>query len=242
MSSYILKFWVGLMDGDGSIQVNHWRHTSLQFRFVIKMKNVDENVVMLEQIRSCLGGRVRKDSEFVVWVLDDRKIIQKYILPIFKKFPPLTCRLNLQLKFLVDCLEHRNIRSYLLTRGLKYKGLNQLNILKDNLLYRNYFNEWLSGFIEAGGCFCLRLKSSKSSSFCITQKHDKHLLEMIRDFFNSSIKIREARQDFYVFETFNKKTIKQIIDHLDRYPLLGFKQVSYMQFRRSVMLSHHCDH
>jgi hypothetical protein len=22
---YISRFWVGLMDGDGSIQVNHWR-------------------------------------------------------------------------------------------------------------------------------------------------------------------------------------------------------------------------
>ena len=28
-------FWVGLMDGDGSIQVNHWRKLSLQYRLVI---------------------------------------------------------------------------------------------------------------------------------------------------------------------------------------------------------------
>jgi hypothetical protein len=27
-------FWVGLMDGDGSIQVNHWRNQSLQYRLV----------------------------------------------------------------------------------------------------------------------------------------------------------------------------------------------------------------
>ncbi len=32
---YISKFWVGLMDGDGSIQVNHWRKKSLQYRLVI---------------------------------------------------------------------------------------------------------------------------------------------------------------------------------------------------------------
>jgi hypothetical protein len=29
---YIKMFWVGLMDGDGSIQVNHWRYQSLQYR------------------------------------------------------------------------------------------------------------------------------------------------------------------------------------------------------------------
>jgi len=31
---YIKMFWVGLMDGDGSIQVNHWRNQSLQYRLV----------------------------------------------------------------------------------------------------------------------------------------------------------------------------------------------------------------
>jgi hypothetical protein len=38
------RFWVGLMDGDGSIQVNHWRNKVLQFRFVIKLKNTQANV------------------------------------------------------------------------------------------------------------------------------------------------------------------------------------------------------
>ena len=28
-NEYIKMFWVGLMDGDGSIQVNHWRYQSL---------------------------------------------------------------------------------------------------------------------------------------------------------------------------------------------------------------------
>ena len=32
---YVKMFWVGLMDGDGSIQVNHWREQSLQYRLVL---------------------------------------------------------------------------------------------------------------------------------------------------------------------------------------------------------------
>jgi len=32
---YVHKYWVGLMDGDGSIQVNHWRYKNLQYRLVI---------------------------------------------------------------------------------------------------------------------------------------------------------------------------------------------------------------
>lgn len=45
--SYIQKFWVGLMDGDGSIQVNHWRKITLQYRLVIKLRHCSENVEML---------------------------------------------------------------------------------------------------------------------------------------------------------------------------------------------------
>ena len=51
-------FWVGLMDGDGSIQVNHWRNKSLQFRLVIKLSNLTTNYNMLIKIAKVIGGSV----------------------------------------------------------------------------------------------------------------------------------------------------------------------------------------
>ena len=30
------QFFLGLLEGDGSIQVNHWKKRSLQFRIIIK--------------------------------------------------------------------------------------------------------------------------------------------------------------------------------------------------------------
>jgi hypothetical protein len=50
---------VGLMDGDGSIQVNHWRMRNLQYRLVIKLKYTDLNKSMLIEIAKCLQGTVR---------------------------------------------------------------------------------------------------------------------------------------------------------------------------------------
>ena len=47
---YIKKYWVGLMDGEGSIQVNHWNKKYLQYRLVIKLKNLKENYEMLKII------------------------------------------------------------------------------------------------------------------------------------------------------------------------------------------------
>jgi hypothetical protein len=47
------------MDGDGSIQVNHWRKKSLQFRLVIKLSNLKSNYNMLIEIAKVIGGTVR---------------------------------------------------------------------------------------------------------------------------------------------------------------------------------------
>lgn len=57
-AEYIKKFWVGLMDGDGSIQVNHWRFKNLQYRLIIKLTNNSNNYNMLILIAKVIGGNV----------------------------------------------------------------------------------------------------------------------------------------------------------------------------------------
>ena len=47
------------MDGDGSIQVNHWRKQSLQYRLVIKLCNLSHNYDMLIKITKVIGGAIR---------------------------------------------------------------------------------------------------------------------------------------------------------------------------------------
>ena len=51
-------FTVGLIDGDGSLQVNHWRGKSFQFRLVIKLANKAYNLEILQKIASVYGGYV----------------------------------------------------------------------------------------------------------------------------------------------------------------------------------------
>jgi hypothetical protein len=47
------------MDGNGSIQVNHRCKKSLQFRLIIKLKNLMANYNMLIEIAKVIGGTVR---------------------------------------------------------------------------------------------------------------------------------------------------------------------------------------
>jgi cytochrome c oxidase subunit 1 len=56
------------MDGNGSIQVNHWRYKNLQYRLVIKLKYSTENLRMLNLIATHIGGfvRITKNNQFII--------------------------------------------------------------------------------------------------------------------------------------------------------------------------------
>jgi hypothetical protein len=135
---YIKKFWVGLMDGYGSIQVNHWRYKNLQYRLIIKLKYSTENLRMLNLIAIHIGGYVRiiKNNNFIIWVVNDKKLILK-IINIFISYPPLTSRLRAQLTFMLECFEINNVEWYLKARDNKYIKANT-DIM--NIDY-NYLNE-----------------------------------------------------------------------------------------------------
>jgi len=230
-SDYIKKFWVGLMDGVGSIQVNHWRKTNLQYRLVIKLKYDENNVSMFNKIKESIGGKVviskAKEYKYIVWVVDDRKKILN-IIDVFNKYPPITFRLNAQLLFMKNCLVNNNIDMYFEKRKDKYISENIWN----PKLNCDYFNEWLSGFIEAEGCFCIR--QNKNHSFSISQKNENVLVEYIKKYFEIQTKVRNVGKDVWLLETYRKSTLLNVIKHCDNYPLLGQKMVSFDKFIKEI--------
>lgn len=87
------------MEGNGSLQVNHWRRKYLQYRIVIKLKNTPANKGMLQTIEKKIGGRVREEQEKlrVVWVVDDREEVKR-VIKIYEEYPPLTTKSELEIK------------------------------------------------------------------------------------------------------------------------------------------------
>jgi hypothetical protein len=225
---YIKKFWVGLMDGDGSIQVNHWRKKNLQYRLVIQLKFNSANENMLNLIKENIGGKVRiLKKEFIIWVIDNRITIIN-IIKIFDLFPPLTSRLRAQLFFMKKCLQHQNINLYFDERKNKYAT----NIFLNNSNVSSYYNEWLSGFIEAEGCFCLRQKNNHS--FSIGLKNDYFILDNIKTHFYIQTKIRNTKGNVWILETYRISTLINIINHCIHYPLLGDKRTSFIKFINKI--------
>jgi Cytochrome C and Quinol oxidase polypeptide I/LAGLIDADG endonuclease len=228
-NEYIKMFWVGLMDGDGNIQVNHWRGQSLQYRLVIKLSNLKSNYNMLIEIAKVVGGTVRitGKGEDVIWVVNKKQEVEE-IIKIYESYPPLTSKKLCQLEFLQTCLTQTSVETYLSNRNLKYD--KQLTIINSNINLKipSYFKGWLSGFIEAEGCFSIR--KSNNRSFSIGQNDDLYLIEAIKQYFEATNKVRNPYGKFYFLEIYKKEVLLKIITHCTNYPLLGEKLESLKKF------------
>ena len=226
-NEYIKMFWVGLMDGNGNIQINHTHKKYLHYRLIIKLNNLKLNYNMLINIAKTIGGSVKvvnSDKE-VIWLMDKKEAVIN-IMEIFVKYPPLTSRLNCQLQFLKVCLEDSSISNYLNNRNLKYSLQSTIiKKLNDNFAIPYYFPAWLSGFIEAEGSFFIRVKGNHS--FYLGHKDDFYLLNFIKIFFNLSINIKNPYKTLYFIEIYRKEVLSKIISHCTFYPLLGEKSKSF---------------
>ena len=219
------------MDGDGSIQVNHWRRQSLQYRLVIKLSNLKSNYNMLVEVAKVVGGTVKitgKQAD-VIWVVNKKEEILK-IIKIFDTYPPLTSKKICQLAFLKTCLTETSVEKYLSTRDSKFK--EQFAIINANINFKapTYFKAWLSGFIEAEGCFSIR--NSEAHSFSIGQNDDVYLIEAIKQYFEVSNKVRNPYDNFYFLEVYKKEALAKIMRHCTNYPLLGEKLESLKKLKK----------
>jgi heme/copper-type cytochrome/quinol oxidase subunit 1 len=221
-NEYIKIFWVGLMDGNGDIQINHLRKKSLLYRLIIKFNYTKLNYNMLINIAKVIGGKVIiVNKKEVIWVMDEKENIINTI-EIFGKYPPLTSRLNCQLEFLIVCLKDNSVNNYLKKRNSKY-NLKSIIIekYKNSFLIPFYFPAWLSGFLETKGDFLINKKGNPY--FSIRHENDYYLINSLKDFFDIKVKIINIYKTFYSIETYNKEGLNKIVNHCILYPLLGDK-------------------
>jgi hypothetical protein len=192
---------------------------------------------MLIKIAKIIGGTVRVTGKGkdVIWVVDRKETIPEILL-IFNTYPLLTSKKICQLEFLKLCQMKNSVDWYLANRNSKF--LNQVTIIKSDpfgqeincFALPNYFNGWISGFIEAEGCFSIR-KDDKLS-FSIGQNDDLYLINAIKEFFDATNKVRSIKVNFYFLEIYKKEILKKIINHFNNYPLLGEKAESLQKFNQ----------
>lgn len=237
---YLKMFWVGLMDGNGTIQVNHLRKKSLQYRLIIKLSNITSNYNMLIKIAKVVGGSVIiiNKNKNIIWVVNKKETIQE-IINIFNIYPLLTSKKICQLKFLKRCMERNSVDWYILNRNNKYNDqqsiINSYMIRLEKGLFTlpNYFKGWFSGLIEAEGCFSIRKKNNHSFSF--GQKDDIYLINVIKEYLASTNVVRNPYHNFYSLIIYKKETLKTIINHFNNYPLLGEKAEFFHKWKKKII-------
>ena len=238
--TYIEQFFVGLLEGDGTITAD-LNKKSIRIRIVISLDNKPDNEKMLNKIKATIGGKVyiqRKDR-YVTWIASNKNDLAK-VFSVLAKYPLLTARKQSQLEFAKNCLLEKDIDNFLVNRDNKYYNKNLLLEELSNKEIPNYFSPWLSGFIEAEGCFSLVFNDKghlRKSAFSIGQNDELHILKWINVYFkNSTTSILEDKPKkggnfkYYRLFLYNAESRKRLFEHFSKYPLLGYKKVSYLKF------------
>ena len=144
-------FTVGLIDGDGSLQVNHWRSKLLQFRLVVKLSDKPLSYEMLNLLASTYGGTVKRGKDtktsYVQWIINDKKTFIRTIIPLLNKYSPLTSRMRLQFEFFKKFILNPNIilnnkEFFMLVKLIEfiiYKEFPKLKELEKHLILNNIY-------------------------------------------------------------------------------------------------------
>lgn len=249
-NNYIEQFFVGLLEGDGTITTNISSKNSIAVRFIIALKNEINNHNMLTKIQQVVGGKVyiERQDKYVTWIARNKKDINKVLL-VLARYPLLTVRKQCQLEFAKNCLLYKDTAHFLENRANMYINKQHLLLkLQQDNFTPIYFPAWLSGFIEAEGNFSLvfrnngETRSLRKSAFTIGQNDDLNILNKIKMYFQSENKILMDKKkklnskgipsefDYFRLYLYNALSRKLLFEHFDKYPLLGQKNVSYKTF------------
>lgn len=217
INNTFLEWFIGFSEGDGSfIESNN------RLFFIINQKEIK----ILYYIRKNLGfGKVSMYDGYGRYIVADRKNIDRLIY-IFNG--------NLLLNKTNNRFQNwLNIRNTYSSTKITYKGSKPLQSID--------FNEssWLTGFIDAEGCYSASRKNDKRYKvgfkvclrFIIDQKDEKELLEKIQSFFGFGyIEKRNTVEGMYRVVFSGRKSILKCISYLQKYPLQSIKKVSYLRF------------
>ena len=231
---YFQPFFIGLLEGDGSISLGR-RGTISHPVFRIDLTYNIENYSMLELLSKSIGGKIyyinnKRGNDQIAWKAVSQKDV-KNILNILERYPLLTSRKICQLEHLKQCMIDRSWNLHLQTRDSKY--LNQQKLIKhynQSFEIPEYFGPWLSGFVEAEGCFRF---TTNYVSLEISQNHDWYILNAIKQYLNSHHKIgidRRSSPNHYRIAITGRPTVQSVIKHFEMNPLLGSKKISYETF------------
>jgi len=199
-------YWLaGLIDGDGSFLIN--KNKALTCEITVH----ERDVKALFKIKEKYHGSVLKRSNVKAyrWRVSKRWIIEKLYN-------------DLNGKLITDnkIKQMKNFSSVLFIKSIMVENYNF-----------NINTGWLSGFIDADGCFTIR--NNYTLTISINQK-TSGILYSIKNKLQCGNVYFDKRGNTFNYAITDLKGIKKILSYLDKFPLKTTKYIESITFRRLV--------
>lgn len=213
-----LEWFIGFSEGDGSFIISNKRNY-----FIIGQKDIK----VLYKIKKKLGfGQVLQYTQ-------NNKLYGRYVVQDQKNCQRLAHIFNGNLVLIKTNIRFQNWIKELNIKHLKTNGSINLN------------NAWLSGFIDAEGCFYAKIRKSSRMKirykvvykFIINQKEELFLFYSLKKLFCSNANIQKLfskKNDsiYYKIELSSFLSNKILLNYLNLFPCKGNKHKNVVIYRR----------
>lgn len=241
MPSSFLAFLVGLIDGDGYIQITKTTKGFITMKLVISLHL--EDISTLEYIYSVLKiGKINiyKDLRSPCCKLViNRTDLQEVLFPLL---------LYNNIYFLTETRVNQfNLAMYVLKNDIKlYDEIGDINNIpaifklpQNSFDYTllPFFRNWIVGFTCSEGSFFI--KNNNDGCFQLKQRIHSNLFEAFKIIFNTSRKITTTN-NHNQFGVSSKSDIQKVIDFFSfsgLHPLIGLKYIQYIKWLNNLRAS-----
>ncbi len=225
------SYLAGLIEGDGSIYIPKKNKNASMITIAFNSKDLPLILTINKTLK--IGNIYKiKGKNAYSYTISDIKGLVKLVNLIngFMRTPKVV-----QLYKLIDLLNNKN-------------NYNIYKLPLDNSLIDS--NAWLSGFLEADGCFFIRITQNKHCSTntkkiaCLLELAQKttnlnndellSIMTLISDFLLIKLKIR-TKTKFYIYwiRTTSLQSNIALNNYLNKYPLFSSKYLDYLAWKKT---------
>lgn len=220
-----IQWFVGFAEGDGSWNVDKSNSSYSKVSFVIDQKDPK----VLYKIKSFFGfGKVngpyyhKKTNKpyyryYVVNQKHTKVLIETFNGKLVLK------KTTERFEAYVNC--YNNLPEVIISS-------NQV-ILEKKEIFPSYSDAWLSGFIDAEGCFFGHVRkdwSKISLNFSMSQKAEKEVFNHLKKLIGGSLFFENEK--YFRLKVEKSSNIQSLIDYLENYPLRSSKHISFVRFKK----------
>lgn len=214
------EWFIGFTEGDGSFVTSKNR-----LFFIITQKEYQ----VLYFITQNLGfGKISQYNNYYRLIITKKDHIDQ-LISIFNG------------NLILEKTNHR-FKHWLETYNSIYK--DSISLKTPHYLYRNFFNHsWLTGFIDAEGCFNVQKIISQRYllgftirwHFILDQKEELEFFQHLKNYLKSGIiSQRKEIDQMYRYISYNRKTHHLLIQYLNSHPLKSRKKLDYNRWLKLI--------